>query len=894
MQKWSVRVGSSSKTATVKQRPTLLYVGLAALLLIAVAYQARTLEERFPQWFGASFVQWPFLLDAEDRPHFDLQFLQQNARDAGLREGDTLIALNGVPVTSRSVYADTLSASHANEVMDVKFQRQGKRLAEHARVRLTPLRGNTHPLALLLFAGMPALCLALGFWVGIARPQDVRAWLLLALMLSIAALFNSFTDFWGPRFRTPASIYFQFEANSWLGWLLLLGIYFPEPFPETLRWKWWKRLLWIVVPLWAVFALANVFSVTELYSVRAAIPINRFLARTHLVRQLLNFLMVWGFLACIGAKYRLALSADAKRRLRVLYAGAAVSLLPLIVLFTIGGLKGVSPEQYFPEWVTISAYLAFLLLPLTLAYVIVVQRAMDVRVVIRQGLQYTLARRGVLILQILLSASLFISIVFLLTSHAMRPVSTVAVLAAGLWGIFLLNGATQRLAVWVDRRFFRDAYNAEQILSDLAEEVRTIVETQPLLEIVTQRIADSLHVRRIAVLLDRSGPYLTAHTFGYSTLPEMAFARDAATVQLLKTEKQPLRVYFDDTDSWIYRRSEMSDHERDQLATLESELLLPLSVRDDLIGFMSLGQKRSEAPYSGTDLRLLSSVVVQTGLALEVARLTTAISSEIAQRERVNRELEIAREVQEHLFPQYFPSVFGLEYGGQCQPARTVGGDYYDFLELRDGKLGVAIGDVSGKGVGAALMMAGLQASLRGQALVVQDMAELIQRVSNMVYRASSSNRYATFFYAEYEPRKRQLVYVNAGHNSPVVLRQCTAGLHTRDPNGASSPENGQHVYRLDAGGGPVIGLLRDSRYEQGSFTLEVGDLVVLFTDGISESMNNDDEEWGEERLIELAKTCCGLTAAEAMSRIMAAAEAFAAGAPQHDDMTVVVLRVLA
>jgi sigma-B regulation protein RsbU (phosphoserine phosphatase) len=796
------------------------------------------------------------------------------------REGDALIALNGVSITSRSGYADTLSASHPGDMMDVTFQRRGKQLEEHTRVRLTKLIGKTNPPAVLLFAGMPALCLALGFWVVIVRPRDVRAWLLLALMLSISALFNSFTDFWSPPFRTLATIYFQFEGNSWLGWLFLLGIYFPEPFHGALRWKWWNWLLWTVAPLWAVFALAHIVSfVIELHSIRAAIPINRFIGRIHVVGQLLNFLMVVGFLACIGTKYRMALSADAKRRLRVLYAGTAAGLIPLIVLFTFASLKGVTPEQYFPEWLMATAYLAFLLLPLTLAYVVVVQRAMDVRVVIRQGLQYTLARRGVLILRILLSAALFVVITILMTSHAMRPLGTVAVLAAGLWGIFLLHGATARVAVWVDRRFFRDAYNAEQILSDLAEKVRTVVETQPLLELVTQRIADSLHVKRVAVLLDGSGPYRPAHALGYSTLPALTFARNAATVQVLKSEKQPLRVYFDDTDSWIYRRSEMSDGERSQLATLQSELLLPLSVRDDLIGFMSLGQKRSEAPYSGTDLRLLSSVAAQTGLALEVARLTTAIGSEIAQRERVNRELEIAREVQQHLFPQHFPSVSGLDYGGCCQPARTVGGDYYDFLELPEGKLGIAIGDVSGKGIGAALMMASLGASLRGQASVVQDMTELIKRVSNLVHGASSANRYATFFYAEYGPRNRQLLYVNAGHNPPFVLRQSSTS---------------RQVYRLEAGGGPVIGLFRDSRYEQGSFALQPGDLLVLFTDGISESMNNDDEEWGEERLIDFAKTCCGLTAVDAMSRIMTAAQTFADGAPQHDDMTVVVLRVLA
>jgi len=265
----------------------------------------------------------------------------------------------------------------------------------------------------------------------------------------------------------------------------------------------------------------------------------------------------------------------------------------------------------------------------------------------------------------------------------------------------------------------------------------------------------------------------------------------------------------------------------------------------------------------------------QKALAQEVARLTTAIGREMAQRERLNRELEIAREVQEHLFPQRLPPVLGLDYCGQCRPAREVGGDYYDFLELPEGKLGIAIGDVSGKGVGAALMMASLEASLRALAPVVDDPAELMERVNALVYQASTSNRYATLFYAEYDPARRRLSYVNAGHNPPVVLR---------NRNGS------RDVLRLETGG-PVIGLV-PHRYQRGIFSHEAGDLVVLFTDGVSESMNVHWEEWGEDRLIELAKMCHALPAAEVMRQILAAAEAFAAGASQHDDMTLVVLRL--
>jgi len=265
----------------------------------------------------------------------------------------------------------------------------------------------------------------------------------------------------------------------------------------------------------------------------------------------------------------------------------------------------------------------------------------------------------------------------------------------------------------------------------------------------------------------------------------------------------------------------------------------------------------------------------QTALAQEVARLTTAIGRESAQRERLNRELEIAREVQEYLFPQQLPTVPGLDYCGQCRPAREVGGDYYDFLELPEGKFGVAVGDVSGKGVGAALMMASLEASLRALASVVDDPAELMDRVNSLVCQASAANRYATLFYAQYDPATRRLSYVNAGHNPPIVLRNCAGSCQ---------------VLRLETGG-PVIGLL-PHRYQRGLFSHEVGDLVVLFTDGVSESMNARSEEWGEDRLIEYVKTSHGLPASEAVRRILTAAAAFAAGAAQHDDMTLVVLRI--
>jgi sigma-B regulation protein RsbU (phosphoserine phosphatase) len=405
-----------------------------------------------------------------------------------------------------------------------------------------------------------------------------------------------------------------------------------------------------------------------------------------------------------------------------------------------------------------------------------------------------------------------------------------------------------------------------------------MVETKSLLETVAARISETLHVPQIAVLLSGGGPYRPAYAMGYGDLSGVAFPPGTGTIKVLKSEKEPARVYLNDRESWIYREDAVTDDERHKLAALHSELLLPLAVRDKLLGFISLGPKKSEEPYTGSDVRLLKSVAAQTGLALENANLMREIADEVAQRERLNREVEIAREVQERLFPQKLPAIAGLDYAGYCRPALGVGGDYYDFLALPQGHLGVAIGDVSGNVIAAALMMASLQASLRGEATrAPENLAAAVGNVNRLVYEASAENRYATFFYGQYDPTTRKFDYVNAGHNPPMLFH-CSTGQWI--------------VTRLDVGG-TVVGLLETFPYQQGSVSLAPGDLLIAYTDGISEAMNFADEEWGEDRMMKTVETCGGLTAQQILDRIFKDADTFVAGAKQHDDMTLVVLRTV-
>jgi phosphoserine phosphatase RsbU/P len=864
------------------KRPVARYVALALLFVMATAYEVRVTEYHFPGWFGRpNATRWPFLV-GEGSDDMTIDFLTPVAKAAGLRAGETLVAVNGKPVTGTAVFGEAIAHAHGGDPLVVTVRPPGKPASAERTISLRlegrwPVRRLLVTVMLALV--MPVFCLLLGFWVAAARPRDPLAWLLLALMLGFPASFNPFAESWGPGLRDFGIIFHVLFGALLVFWMLLFGVYFPAPFAASARWRWWDWCKWVFgVPLLLNAVVSVVISVGLMENYATVESLAQTWRRAEIPLAVCAYAAMSTFFACLWAKSSMMTSRDAKRRLRLVYGGAFVAFTPVCVLEIIGPVvHHIQVEQYFPQWVFLTAYFLVFLFPLTLAYVILVHKAMDVSVVIRQGLQYTLAQGGIQVLRFTIAANL-VYVVYSLVRHVGGgTLASYIIIVLGVALLFGLRRLSERVMRWTDRRFFRDAYQAEQILADLSENVRGIVETHSLLETISQRIAASLHVPQVAVLIDGSGPYRPAYVVGYDAAPEVAFPEDAGTVRRLRDEGEPERVYLDDPNSWVYRAPGVSEEERAKLAALRAELLLPLSVKDKLLGFISLSQKRSEEPYSGTDVRLLKSVAAQAGLALENARLTSAIAEEMAQRERLNREVEIAREVQERLFPQKFPPVAGLDYCGKCRPALGVGGDYYDFLALPGGRLGIALGDVSGKGIAAALMMASLEASLRAEAMRgTDDLGALVQNVNRLVYDATAENRYATFFYAQYDPSTRCLSYVNAGHNPPMLFRKRESGWQTE---------------RLEAGG-TVVGLLPQFPYRQAAAALERGDLLVIYTDGVSEALNPADEEWGEERMMDAVKRCDGLDAAETIEQVMRAADDFASGAKQHDDMTLVVLRV--
>jgi sigma-B regulation protein RsbU (phosphoserine phosphatase) len=861
-------------------RLTIRLVLLAALSLVAVVYQTRfSWDVIRAVWHPDEVARVPF--GFEMPPTVSRVELEADA--VQVHDGDKLLAVNGQPFRGIKTLSQAVARLRPGENLTVTILRpdgQGEE-AQTVSIRLAQWQQGVGRagwlLALVLDLLLPGMCLLLGIWVAAVRPTKTLAWLLLVLMLSFTQLLSPhWLSSWGSTLRYPAEIYHRALRLAWPIGMILFGLYFPRRFAFERRYPWVK---WVALTPLIIIALSRAlveigrdenFATVEWLS-------GSFIAADAIV-QVLAVCGAVTFLVSLGWKLLTETNADNRRRLRLLLWGTGVSLTPLFLLAIAARLTGKPTVEGFSPWLVVPSLLMLILFPVTLAYVIVVHYAVDVRVIIRQGIKYALARRGVAVLRIAASGGVAYGTMLEVQRHHAHYLWRVVAVGAGIALLLATRRLGDRLGDWVDRRFFREAYDVEQILSELSDTVRTMVETSPLLETVARRLSESLHVPRIVFLLRSGNALEPAYSVGYPCMPEARFSDSGTTVKHLGRSHEPTRVYLNDPASWIYAAPAMTEEERLQLVSLGTELLLPMSVKDKLIGFMSLGPKQSDEPYSGSDVHLLQSVASQTGLALENSRLTEAIARDRAQRERANRELEIARDVQQRLFPQKLPKIIGLDYFGTCRPALRVGGDYFDFLALRDGKLGVAIGDVSGKGIGAALMMAGLQGSLRGQLLHGNgELTQLMASVNALMYEATEPARYATLFYAEYDPGRCCLSYVNAGHNAPMLFRRF---------------EGRWELQRLEAGG-TVVGLLPDILFEQETLQLKLGDLLVAFTDGISEAMNAADEEFGELRLRETIECSDDLSANELAKRVLCAVDEFVGSAQPHDDMTLMVMRLI-
>ena len=312
------------------------------------------------------------------------------------------------------------------------------------------------------------------------------------------------------------------------------------------------------------------------------------------------------------------------------------------------------------------------------------------------------------------------------------------------------------------------------------------------------------------------------------------------------------------------------EHESILEQKVRSMIAVPLQTNDRVIGLIYVDSPHLMREFSREDLNLLTVMANVAAIRIEHARL-----NEIEEAERaMAKDMQQAALIQRGLLPAAPPSIAGLDIAGKTMSCRTVGGDYYDFLVFPDGRVGLLVGDVAGKGMPAALLMSSLQARVQVLFEEANGLADKMGRLNKAICSHCPDNRFITFFMAVLDPRSGELVYSNAGHNPPLVVR------------GAEGVETLR-------GGGVILGILPMAAYQESRVELGPGDILVLFSDGVTEAVNSNDEDFGEARLAALVTSLRDRPAAQIVEAIDAAVCEFTEGAPAADDITVVIARRL-
>jgi hypothetical protein len=840
---------------------------------------------------------------------------------AGIRRGDQIVSANGVPIESENGIAALSRRLHHGDVITYRVNRGGV-LHDYA-VRL----GS--PLDVPFFIGLfsvtcfvALIFLGIGLFVYWRRPRDVRAVVFFAMTLCAAATFanGSIVQVESVSSRglsVPQATFNQLgptllvvAMSSFFAPLLLhLSLVFPKRRPVLARgrtlWQWIYGYPLLLVGTAGIFGavmsgvlyfdrkgneavIKNVLAGCGIALASAAVialvrlglsirvrgwregvlqrPFASILTTTALcvgltigataLQQKAKMPMALAFASMVGAfaliasfaaypiatfiaLYRSYRDSNLEERQQVKWPlwGTMISVGSRILLSIVGTAVGMvitfrsdisvpSAVVVLPEAI---GKLIYLLIPISFAVAILKYRLMNIDVIIRKTVLYSILSAIVLVVYVGLVAGVG-SLVIHFTAVKSQTMVIASTIFVGLIAIPLRN----KLQRMVDRNLFREQRNFALALRNISGAIGG-GDLHIFLQKAAEQVQQAVQSRFVLAALRSETHYGAAAKVGIGD-------------EILRTLQIPFAEF-----------PEGAPETAPALRRLGTELVIPFRSHGASLGFLALGPRLSDQQYAPDDVQFLTEAAQQIALGIENVRLRSE-ETDFAQ----------ARAMQQILLPTHFPKVDGFGISGMWQPARSVGGDYFDTIALGDGKVAVCIADVAGKGMPAALMMANLQAAVKATAAPGLDPAQLCEKVKRVVTGNLAGGTFITFFYGVLDASSKTFRYSNAGHNPPIVVRA----------------DGG--VERLSVGGPAICRLFRNEPHTAGSVELRPGDRLVLFTDGASEARRGE-EEFGEERVVATVVANRHLGAQPLQSALAGAIAAFCGG-NLDDDLTLVVV----
>ena len=851
---------------------------------------------------------------------------------AGIQRGDRVLEIDGFPTYRLVQLRQHVEGLRLGFTVDFRVERDGNEIVIPV-VLASPLASTGYLLSLiagfvgaLVFGGIAVVVL-------LKKPGDSRARLFYAMSVVFAAgylLFMSVSTIqsaglgvvdpegWGIRYWVVLAVYaitglllgplllhfvlvFPKERpvlrnrRPVLGWMYSLAFSHLIAAPLVYAYLWFRNRLpgnWNPDPIVLVLIVATlIFIVRQFRAVAAArgwraairdkpvagmsflillvlglllagVLLSAVLVSDTALRDIVNVTLVvsvgFGSFVLIALFYpvvtivalrRSYREANAEERAQVRWPtwGTMVALVGVCVLALISlATTFIEGGAISWVWIDVVTKLLYLLIPVTFAFAILKYRLLDIELLLRKAAVYSIFTGLLLVLYLVLAGGLGGLLVGALGIKS-QWVFLMAVVVVGV----ILIPVRNRIQSFVDRRFFRSRFDYPQTLNNLSATLRTVTDVREITSAVAGQVQEALHSRAVVVLVRRAtrGTLKAASKIG---LPDEALdlleipagsASLTGGAEVIEAEKLPAS----------FRRF---------VRASRAEWIVPVRRDGETLGAITLGRKLSGTSFDDDDREFVAAVADHLAVALENVHL----------REK-GAEVDRALEIQRHLLPKSLPAIEGYDIAARWQPSRIVGGDYYDVIDLGAGLFGLCIADATGKGMPAALLMSNLQAAVRALAPGTRSPAELCRLINEILCGSAAASAFVSFFYGVLDASTGALIYSNAGHNHPMLLRA----------DGS--------VERLGKGG-LVLGAFAGREYGEGETRMEPGDRLLLFTDGITEAERADDEMFGEERLLDILREGARRPAAEVEPAIMDAVSAFSAG-ELRDDATLVVVAAM-
>ena len=804
-----------------------------------------------------------------------------------LHAGDEILAINDVNVATDPRGLDLANSVPPGTRYTMTVRRAGQELT--FALQTIPRRPAPFPWDRLI----PPLFWLTGLFVFLLKPEDRQA-RLLALML------GSFSGLLAGNLRTES-------LPDWLALLvalariaglcsipLLLHLFLVFPALNPLLERWPKLTRWLYLPFCLI--VLPTFGVSRLPLKWLHVFYSQGLVQ-RIVQYGLPFIAIvllngylLAALICLVLSFRTADMA-ARRRLRVVLAGSLLGFGSLLLIVLMEATNTQEKLKTVWDWLQFSSNWTLPLVPLSFAYAIVRHRVIPISLILRRGVRYLLVSRGSILLALLFTGLIVAALLALLFKY-LRPSALTIGLVSAAEGIAAWQVARwwhrRYLAPVIDRQFFRQSYDAQQIVAELSESLRTTTDTAQLLEAVADKLQAALQTESVMIFLRdaATGDYQSAYGCIYSTANGRAVAcactnrlpHYATTLAELAQTGEALELDGGNPGfDLAFDHSRLANEERQTLRELKSTLLLPLKAKDEMPGVIALGSRLGDLPFSGEDKRLLQSVAASASLALENAQLVERMLADArrhqeieAENEQHAKELEEARQLQLSMLPRSIPQLPNLEIAAFMQTATEVGGDYYDFHLSSDGTLTIAIGDATGHGLKAGTVVTATKSlfkHLAQQSDVVTTMHDASRALKQMNLRS-------LFMALTLVKVKGERLHCSVAGMPPILIYRAAT----------------QDIEELSLRGAPLGGMTHYN-YREAEITLAANDVLLLMSDGLTERFNPDDEMFDYERtkaaFIQLAQAHPHAIA----EGLLQASEEWSRGRPLDDDLTLVVLK---